>query len=635
MVDDRNPFAGFEMASANLGYRFGERTWMVAEAGRTRSEVNTNSINQYGTPGLQGLSGLVEGDAWRVEFGHAGPVLNLRAFAGQSDPAFNNPASPLYGGRGEYSLGARYRVLERLELYADGVRSEDRNPQGGERDAISGGARVKATDKLTLDLGYRTIRETVGAYYTWATNAGYGNIGGLSGGYATGAGGGALGYGQQPLDPLTGLPVISNHNTNDVASSLPVGTELSSDMVRLGLGYRATDRFSIGGEVEQDIHGEDRNRLAVGADYQLRERTRLYGRYEKQTGLSGLNGLTQDGREADTMAFGLDTNFLKDTQVFSEYRLRDAISGRDIQAASGMRNRWDLRYGLRVDTSLEHINVISGNTGDSTGAGVSLDYSANPLWRGNVRVEHRISDDVSSTPMDESYNTTLLQFLAARKLSRDWTVLARNYLLLTDYAARGDVLQDRFQIGLAYRDTDTNRVNALARYEYKLEKDESGMDGSGFGSDTGQDIEVRAHIVSAHADWHPSRPWWFTGRIAAKWQKDTFFYTDSGRVQDDFNAVMLSGRMVYDITENWDIGLLGSTFRGQRGADQYAVGMEVGRLLRQNLWLSVGYNATGFRGDRDLSGYEYTEQGAFIRLRFKFDEDLFRRDEPRYRDPVR
>src|SRR5690606_26422645 len=139
-------------------------------------------------------------------------------------------------------------------------------------------------------------------------------------------------------------------------------------------------RFSIGGEVEQDIHGEDRNRLAVGADYQLRERTRLYGRYEKQTGLSGLNGLTQDGREADTMAFGLDTNFLKDTQVFSEYRLRDAISGRDIQAASGMRNRWDLRYGLRVDTSLEHINVISGNTGDSTGAGVSLDYSANPLW---------------------------------------------------------------------------------------------------------------------------------------------------------------------------------------------------------------------------------------------------------------
>lgn len=634
-VDDRNPFAAFEMGSANVGYRFGANTWLVAEAARTRSEVNTNSINQYGTPALQGLSGLVEGDAWRVEFGHAGKDLDLKLFAGRSDPEFNNPASPLYGGRGEYSLTTRYRLNERFELYAEALRSEDRNPDGGERDAGSVGTRFKATEKLTFDFGYRAIRETVGAYYTWATNSGYGNLGGLSGGYATGAGGGVLGYGQQPLDPLTGLPIISSGNPNDVTSGLPVGTELSSDMLRFGVGYRASDRLSLGGEVEQDIHGEDRNRIALGADYQLRERSRLYGRYEKQTGISGVNGLTQDGREADTMAFGVDTSFVKDTQLFSEYRLRDAISGRDIQAASGVRNNWDIREGVRLSSSLEHTNVISGDVGDSTGAGLALDYSANPLWRGSIRVEHRISDDVMETPTDEGYNTTLLQFLAARKLNRDWTVLARNYLLRTVYDARGDVLQDRFQIGAAYRDTDTNRVNALARYEYKLEKDESGMDGTGFGSDTGQDIRTSAHIISAHADWHPSRPWWLTGRIAAKWQKDSFFFADTGRVDDEFRAVLLSGRIVYDITENWDIGVLGSTFRGQDGANKYAFGIEVGRLLRQNLWLSVGYNATGFRGDQDLTGYEYTQQGAFIRLRFKFDEDLFRRDDVRYRDPVR
>ncbi|MEP6906934.1 MAG: hypothetical protein ABI858_02970 [Pseudoxanthomonas sp.] len=634
-VDDRNPFAEFEMGSANIGYRFGANTWLVAEAARTQSEVNTNSINQYGTPALEGLSGLVEGDAWRVEFGHAGKDLDLKLFAGRSDPEFNNPASSLYGGRGEFSLVTRYRLTPRVELYAEGLRSEDRNPDGGERDAASVGTRLKATDKLTLDFGYRSIRETVGAYYTWATNSGYSNIGGLSGGYATGSGGGALGYGQQPLDPLTGLPIISSGNPNDVGSGLPIGTELSSDMLRIGVGYRASDRLNLGGEVEQDIHGEDRNRIAFGIDYQLRERSRLYGRYEKQTGISGLNGLTQDGREADTMAFGVDTTFMKDTQLFSEYRLRDAISGRDIQAASGMRNNWDIREGVRLSTSVEHTNVISGDVGDSTGAGLGLDYSANPLWRGSIRLEHRISDDVQATATDEGYSTTLLQFLAARKINRDWTVLARNYLLRTSYDARGDVLQDRFQIGAAYRDTDTNRVNALARYEYKLEKDESGMDGTGFGSDTGQDIRTSAHIISAHADWHPSRPWWLTGRIAAKWQQDSFFYADTGRVDDDFNAVLLSGRVVYDITENWDIGVLGSTFRGQDGANQYAFGVEVGRLLRQNLWLSVGYNATGFRGDQDLTGYEYTQQGAFIRLRFKFDEDLFRRDDARYRDPVR
>ncbi|HJS35533.1 MAG TPA: hypothetical protein VJ766_08585, partial [Pseudoxanthomonas sp.] len=289
-VDDRNPFAAFEMGSANIGYRLGANTWLVAEAARTRSEVNTNSVNQYGTPALQGLSGLVEGNAWRVELGHASEDVDLKLFAGQSDPEFNNPASPLYGGRGEYSLTTRWRLNDRFELYAEGLRSEDRNPDGGERNAASAGTRVKLTDKLTLDVGYRAIRETVGAYYTWATNSGYGNIGGLSGGYATGAGGGALGYGQQPLDPLTGLPIISSGNPNDVASGLPVGTELSSDMLRIGVGYRASDRFSLGGEVEQDIHGEDRNRVALGMDYQLRERSRVYGRYEKQTGISGVNG---------------------------------------------------------------------------------------------------------------------------------------------------------------------------------------------------------------------------------------------------------------------------------------------------------------------------------------------------------
>ena len=99
--------------------------------------------------------------------------------------------------------------------------------------------------------------------------------------------------------------------------------------------------------------------------------------------------------------------------------------------------------------------------------------------------------------------------------------------------------------------------------------------------------------------------------------------------------MLLSGRVVYDITENWDVGVMASTFRGQDGANQYAYGAEIGRLLRQNLWLSAGFNFTGFDGDRDLSGYEYTQQGAYLRLRFKFDEDLFRRDEPRYRDPVR
>ena len=637
-VEDRNPYAEFKMASVNAGYRFGPDTMFVAEFARTRSEVNTNSLNQITSQGLKDVTGEVEGDAWRVEFAHDGGKFDARLFAARTDPAFNNPASPLYGGRGEYNARLSYAFTPRVELYVEALRSEDRNPDGGERDAGGAGVRVGATERLTVDFGLRSVRETIGVTSPWSSGSPFGQLGGLTGGFATGSGGGALGYGQQALDPATGLMVINGSSSGSVITSdLPVGTKLESDSARIGVGYRFSDKFSGGAEVEQSVNGEERHRVAAGVDYQAFERSRLYGRYEKQTGLTSAYGITTTDREADALVFGIDSSYIRDTQAFSEYRLRDAISGRDVQAASGIRNNWDIREGLRLSSSAERVNVIDGDTGDSTGLALALDYSANPLWRGAIRVEHRISEDVPHTDANEAFNTTLVQFMLARKLSRDWTLLGRNYLLATNYEERGDVLQDRFQLGLAYRDTDRNRVNALMRYEYKLERDESGLTllNGEVVNGTSQDVRTRAHIVSSHADWHPSRPWWLTGRVAGKWQRDQFAYGDGSRVNSSFRAMLFSGRIVYDITENWDIGVLGSTFRGQSGANQYAYGMEVGRLLRQNLWLSAGYNWTGFAGDRDLNGYEYTQQGAFLRLRFKFDEDLFRRDPVRYRDPAR
>ncbi|WP_158982707.1 SdrD B-like domain-containing protein [Lysobacter panacisoli] len=633
-VNDENPFAPFRMGSANLGFRFGKNTWMVLEAARTESEVNTNSINQFATPGLKDLSGEVEGDAYRLEFGHDGKTFDASVFAGRSDPAFNNPSSPLYGGRGEYDLELTWAVNERFEIYVEALRSEDRNPDGGDRNAGGAGVRIDATKRLTLDLGVRSIRETIGAYSPWSISPPFGGTGGLSGGFATGAAGGALGYGQQPLDPLTGLPVIRSEGTVP-NSDLPIGTELESDTVHAGAGYKINDKFVIGGEYEQDVNGEDRNRVALGVDYRLKERNRLYGRYEKQTGLASAYGITTTDREADALVFGIDSTYVKDTQVFSEYRMRDAISGRDVQMASGIRNDWDITEGLRLSTAAEHVKIYDGDTGDTTALAFGLDYSANPLWRGAMRLEYRVSGDVEGTATDEEFNTTLFQLLWARKLNRDWTLLARNYLLATDYQSRGDVLQDRFQLGVAYRDTDHNRINALARYEYKIESDKSGIGIAGLPQqNVGQDIRTAAHILSTHADWHPSRPWWLTGRVAAKWQEDRFSYNDGGRVDDRFRGVLVSGRVVYDITENWDVGVLASTFQGDYDANQYAYGVEIGRLLRQNLWLSVGYNFVGFEGDPDLTGYEYTDEGAFIRLRFKFDENLFQRDDDRYRKPA-
>jgi hypothetical protein len=612
VVKDHNPLAPYDLASANVTWRLEPRTAVVAEFAQSTSTVNTNPTNMTSAAALAARVGEVQGQAARLELAHEGERSEARVFLGRSSPLFNNPAAPLAGGRDEAYVKGGVRLAEDLKLYGEALRSEDRNPGGGERTQAGVGLRWQASERLMLEAGVRGLRETVGTQGNGALSWPFDQMQGLSGSLASGSGGGALGFGNQVLDPATGLPVIQQGGLPSATTSLAAGTRLSSSTLRLGAGYRVSERFALGGEVEGDISGERRRRVALGGDYTLAERTRLYGRYEHQEGWVQQGGVSDLARSASAFVFGVDSTYLRDTQVFSEYRLRDAMAGRDLQLASGVRNAWNLAEGIRVSTAYERLSVLSGQTAPVSAVSAGLDYSAHPLWRGSGRVEYRRSGDIEGTADDERFATTLLQLMLARKLDRDWTFLAREYRLATDYAARGDVLQNRAQLGLAYRDTDTNRVNALGKVELKQERDASN---AAVGT-----LSTRAWIVSTHADYHPVRPWWMSGRIAAKWQTDRF---ELG-TRSHFQAQLLAGRLVYDLSENWDLGVLGAMQFGQDGARQRAFGVEAGYLLRQNLWLSAGVNTSGFTGDADLVGYEYTRSGVYLRLRFKFDETLFK-----------
>ena len=617
LVDDANPLAAYRLGSVNATWRAGDKSLLVAEFARSTSEVNTNAANVATTPGLAAAIGEVNGDAWRIEGVHEGERATLRAFVGRSDPSFVNPSAPLQGGRGEAQARASYQLTPEAQVYAEGLRSEDRNLGGGTRKAGQLGAQLKASERLTLDLSLRAIRETDGTIQpAWPTP--FASTTGLTGSVATGSAGGAVGFGNQLVDPVTGLVGIRPGASVPTTGGAANASALSSETLRLGASLRATDQLTVGGEIEGEIHGDSQQRIALGGDYRVAERTRLYTRYERRNGFTSPFALTTGtpaaaDRQSDQFVFGIDTSYLQDTQLFSEYRLRDAASARDLQLASGMRNLWHVAEGIRATTAVESTRTYTQNAPDTFATAAGVDYFADPLWKGATRIEWRRAGDVGSTAASEAFDTLLWQASAARKLDRDWTALARNHLLRTDYEARGDVLQNRFQVGLAYRDTDTNRVNALGRYEYRTERDDSGT----------EPLRFASHLVSSHADWHPSRPWWLTGRLAALYRKDRF----EGGINDNFKGVLASGRAVWDASEHWDLGAMTSVFAGQRGTRQSAFGLEAGYLLAQNLWLSAGYNFSGFQADRQLQGYEYTRAGVYLRLRFKFDEDLFRGDD--------
>jgi hypothetical protein len=187
-------------------------------------------------------------------------------------------------------------------------------------------------------------------------------------------------------------------------------------------------------------------------------------------------------------------------------------------------------------------------------------------------------------------------------------MLARNYYQVTMPEGAPDLLQDRFSIGAAYRDTTKNRLNLLTRYEFRIE-DTAGLT---FGLATNRQVQV----VSTHVDVHPLRAWTFSGQHALKFVDDRTELSP-GR----FGVQLVSGRVGYDIAKRWDVGALTSVMWGGEAGRRSALGGEVGFQLRQSLWLSAGYNFTGFT-DRDLVSSNFTTRGMFVRIRMKFDESV-------------
>mgnify|MGYP001312271088 CR=1 FL=1 len=85
------------------------------------------------------------------------------------------------------------------------------------------------------------------------------------------------------------------------------------------------------------------------------------------------------------------------------------------------------------------------------------------------------------------------------------------------------------------------------------------------------------------------------------------------------------GRVTRDLREGWDASLTGSVLAGRRFTQrQSGLGLEIGRQLPGDVWLSFGFNRFGYADD-ELTDGEWTREGAFLRLRAKFDESMFQR----------
>ena len=493
------------------------------------------------------------GNAGRVEMRHDDERIAARAFYAKSDNQFDNPSAALGKGRTEAAASVAVKVAPNTVLAAEALLSED-EATGGERRGVL--AKVEQTfgNGVKAELGVRHSTETA-----------------------------------QPAQANT-------------VGATPI--ELTSVRAKVTAPVPYVPLASVFGEYEQDIDESDKKLAALGGEYQFANRGKIYARHELLSSLGSPFALNPTQRRATSLV-GIETEYLKDKSLFSEYRLRDALDGRAAEAAVGLRNGWTIAEGLKLHTTLERVHTLSKSNpamvdGESNAYTGAIEYTASSLWKGSARIEYRDATE------SESWLGTVG---GAFKLNRDWTALARAIYstIESDGLVASERTFARYQLGAAYRDTATNVWNALGRIEHRLERDTSQATAP-------QDRELS--IFSLHANYQPSRTWVATGRYAAK-----LVHEDSLGIASRALTHLASSRLTVDIHRDWDIGVQASVLSGS-GGRQYGAGAEVGYLLRQNLWLSVGYNFFGFK-DKDLADADYLQRGVFFRLRFKFDESLF------------
>ena len=579
---DHDPQNRRQLAAVTALARLGEHTSAAAELVRTDSDLNG------------------AGSAGRVELRHQDERLGVAAQFARTSPGFDNPGATFASGRTEANARAEYALDPTLQLRGEAIYSKDMLTPGSTRGATAS-VQKKLGDSLTGELGlrYGSTSSASASLFDYNQVSSYNPaLGAASAGSS-----------------VTMLGAAAN-----AAGALQGQNDLLTARGRLTAQVPNTPQAQVFVEAEQDVRDSRRHMAAVGGNYALTDKTRLYGRYEFISTLGGLYDLGA-GPGRNVAILGVESSYMEGGRIYNEYRLADAIDGATAQNALGVRNTFKLNEHWRLTGGVERTQALGGGgakagivgQGSSTAVTGGVEYAGDRVRSSGI-LEGRHGDDA---------NTVLSSVGLGYKINPDWSLLTRG--IYSDSRGNGASAGDRhtlsrYQLGLAYRPVDQDVWNVLARYERRSETVRGAgtlpgaIGGNAFGFDAAQPGDQVADIVSLHFNVNPQPGTYFAGRLAAKWSA-----LDDGDLKSSYAAQLLQGRLTRDLGKDWDAGIQAGVLHGSGGAQQKTLGLEVGYRLHKNLWLSAGYNIVGL-SDRDLLEGEYTSKGGFIRLRFKFDE---------------
>ena len=387
----------------------------------------------------------------------------------------------------------------------------------------------------------------------------------------------------------TYIPTTSTTTRSPFDASQDIPHELTA--VKVGMEADLFKDLSLLLNHKHNLAGDTFHTTQAGLNYQLNKANRLYLKEEYQQ--------FQERAETRTL-FGVESQVIKNTVAFNEYRLVNAADGSRNQGVIGLRNKFFLTEALTGNAAAEYLRTVSGTPRqgepDAVAVSLGMEYLAPKNTKATSRFEHRRELIASGV---QSY---LGELGVAYKLHQDYSLLMRERYFSEEGSTAGRHTTMRTMLGLAYRPMLSNRFNALGKMEYKHETN----------SGSAPALKEDAYIFSGEGTWQATRQLQLMGKYAGKLSSDGDFssYTD-----------LVATRFIYDLNDRWDVGaeyrLLTSHAVNTRS---HGGSVEVGYRIIKNLWAAVGYSFDQF--DADLTGDGYQGQGAYMKLRFKFDEKI-------------
>jgi uncharacterized repeat protein (TIGR01451 family) len=398
-----------------------------------------------------------------------------------------------------------------------------------------------------------------------------------------------------------------NGGLRHAEDSLGDGQTKRSEQVLVGGNWFSADaKLKLRVEHEQAINNRNKNvdyptRTILGADYQINPWVSAFAEQEFTWG---------DEEDTEGTRLGLNATPWKGGNVSTTVERQMAENSQRVFAIFGLGQTWRISEKWSVDAALdrsytikseddyqfnEKVPTAQGSDDDFTSVSVGSTYRK-AKWTWWNRLETRQGDN------EDKYGAST----SVVGEPKDGVAVSAKALAFISKVSGGVRQTDgNIRLGAAYRPTASRWIilNRLDFYFDKLDNSDNDYD----------NWRIVNHI---HANFRVNRKLQMSFYYGLKYVHDNY----DGSSYRSFTD-MLAFESRYNITKRWDIGVHGSVLHSWNGGQyNYSFGADLGYSPMTNTWVSLGYNVVGFE-DNDFSAAHYTAQGAYMRIRAKFDQE--------------